>query len=358
MEMDKSRLTIISIGLMIALMVLAVFTVFRYSNLSSENDSLQNTQSGNDPVDTLGLTLPSFTMDYASPIGITRRTLLNTSIPDRPSYEVSTYEVQAGDNLFMIANEFNLKPETVLWGNYEALQDNPQFLGPGQQLNILPIDGVYYQLGNNDTLQEVAKIFDVELEGIIEFPGNGLDLSIYEGEAGPFKSGEWLIVPDGKRALKDWGPPAIVRTNPAAASYYGAGYCGSIYEGTIGSGSFIWPTIATYISGYDYNPGIHPGIDIAGAEGNAVFASDSGVVVYSGWSEYGYGIMIVIDHGTGWQTAYAHLNAAGVGCGQSVNRGSKIGSVGNTGNSSGSHLHFEMRSDVFGKANPWNYVTP
>lgn len=358
MEMNKSRWTIISVGLMIAVIVLAVFTASRYSNLSSENDSHQNAQSGNNPVDTVRLTLPSFSMDSANPVGITRRTLLNTSIPDRPSLKVSAYEVKAGDNLFMIADKFNLKPETVLWGNYEILQDNPQFLRPGQQLNILPIDGVYYQWREEDTLQGVADIFGVLPDVILEFIGNGLDLYADDLGVEPFASGDWLIVPDGKRALKDWGPPAIVRTNPAAASYYGAGYCGSIYEGAIGTGSFIWPTVGSYISGYDYNPGIHPGIDIAGAEGNAVFASDSGVVVYSGWSEYGYGIMIVIDHGTGWQTAYAHLSAAGVSCGQSVNRGSKIGAVGNTGNSSGSHLHFEMRSEVFGKANPWNYVSP
>ena len=258
----------------------------------------------------------------------------------------------------MIANQFDLKPETVLWGNYEVLQDNPQFLRPGQQLNILPVDGVYYQWVENDTIPAVAEYFGVTPDIILSYPGNEVDLYQADIITTPFEVGNWLIVPDGKRALKDWGPPAIVRTNPAVASYYGAGACGSIYEGAIGTGSFIWPTVGTYISGYDYNPGIHPGLDIAGAEGNVVFAADSGVVVYSGWSEYGYGIMIVVDHGTGWQTAYAHLSAAAVTCGQSVNRGSRIGGVGNTGNSSGAHLHFEMRSAVYGKVNPWNYVSP
>jgi len=98
------------------------------------------------------------------------------------------------------------------------------------------------------------------------------------------------------------------------------------------------------VTGHFYNPNIHPGLDIAGPEGNSVFATDSGVVVYAGWSEYGYGYLIVLDHGTGWQSAYAHLSAVGVGCGQSVAQGTVIGAVGNTGNSTGAHLHFELRS--------------
>ena len=96
--------------------------------------------------------------------------------------------------------------------------------------------------------------------------------------------GKMLIIPGGKRALVDWGPPAISRDNPASAAYYGPGHCGEIYEGPVGDGVFAWPTPATYLSGFPYDPNIHPAIDIGGAEGNAVFATDSGVVVYVGWS--------------------------------------------------------------------------
>jgi murein DD-endopeptidase MepM/ murein hydrolase activator NlpD len=66
------------------------------------------------------------------------------------------------------------------------------------------------------------------------------------------------------------------------------------------------------------------------------------VIVYAGWNDWGYGNVIVIDHGNGWQTLYAHLSQIRVGCGQSVNKGDLIGNVGSTGNSSGPHLHFEM----------------
>jgi murein DD-endopeptidase MepM/ murein hydrolase activator NlpD len=100
---------------------------------------------------------------------------------------------------------------------------------------------------------------------------------------------------------------------------------------------------------------VHAAIDIGGSEGNAIYASDHGVVVYAGWSNWGYGYLIVIDHGTGWQTAYAHLSGVGVTCGQSVFQGTVIGALGNTGNSSGAHLHFEM---VFNgvKVNPLNFA--
>lgn len=290
--------------------------------------------------------------------GIQRRALLDTDIPERARVEVSTYEVKQGDNLFAIADKFELKPETILWGNYDVLNDNPQSISPGQELNILPVNGVYYQWHENDTLQGVADFFGVEPKTILEYPGNDFDLYEVDSQNIDIEPGRWLIIPGGKRALKDWGPPAITRENPASASYYGSGSCGSIYEGAIGTGTFVWPTTATSLSGFDYHPSLHPAIDIAGAVGNAVFASDSGVVVYAGWSEYGYGYLIVLDHGNGWQSAYAHLSAVGVTCGQSVPQGTRIGAVGSTGRSTGSHLHFELRHVSYGKVNPWNFVSP
>ena len=303
------------------------------------------------------VTLPPFE-GVRDPDGISRLAMVQTTIPNRPRVDVAQYEVQPGDNLFAIAEQYGLKPETVLWGNYETLQDNPQFLKPGQVLNILPTDGVYYKWKRGDSIEAVADFFQVAPDDILEWPGNPFDLFTATSGEVALEDGTWLIVPGGRRELRDWGPPAISRANPAAARYYGSGYCGQIYEGAVGIGSFIWPTVATYLSGYDYDRNVHPGLDIAGAEGNAVFASDSGVVVFSGWSEFGYGYLIVLDHGNGWQSAYAHLSNTNVTCGQSVARGTVIGAVGNTGNSYGAHLHFELRGDGYGKVNPWNYVSP
>ena len=79
------------------------------------------------------------------------------------------------------------------------------------------------------------------------------------------------------------------------------------------------------------------------------------VVVYAGWNNWGYGNMVVINHGNGWQTLYAHLSAIYVSCGQSVWQTNIIGAIGTTGNSSGPHLHFEMMYNG-AKVNPHNYL--
>lgn len=285
--------------------------------------------------------------------GIVRATNLRTVVPPRPRVDVITYTVQKGDSLFSIADQFGIKPETLLWGNFEVLKDNPHLVKAGQVLNILPVNGTYYQWHQGDTLDQIAKFFKTDKEKILTYPGNRFDLT--QGDNPSIAVGQWLIIPDGKRELKDWGPPAISRNNPASARYYGEGHCGSVYTGAVGNGTFVWPTVAHSISGYSYVPGVHPAIDIAGAEGAPVYATDSGVVVYSGWSNYGYGYLLVIDHGNGWQSAYAHLSAIGVGCGQSVFQGGSIGAVGNTGYSFGSHLHFEL---VYGgaKLNPLDFL--
>ena len=351
--------------LVIAALILGMFVFTRVvvtEGTAQENPPSQETPSLADvtpQVQNPVFTLPPFPANSrATLIGIPRFAQLTTTIPTRPRVEVTTYTVQPGDNLFMIAEKFGLKPETVLWGNFDVLQDNPQFLRPDQELNILPIDGTYYQWTEGDNLTTVATFFGVAPDAILEYPGNRFDLADVSGESSPIAAGTWLIVPGGQRELRDWGPPAITRNNPASAAYYGSGSCGQIYQGAIGTNTFIWPTVSRTISGYDYNPNIHPGLDIAGPEGNSVFATDSGVVVYAGWSEYGYGYLIVLDHGTGWQSAYAHLSAVGVGCGQSVAQGTVIGAVGNTGNSTGAHLHFELRSELYGKVNPWDYLSP
>ena len=213
---------------------------------------------------------------------ITRVAQLDTEIPERPRVNVITYTVQIGDSIFSIADDFGLKPETLLWGNYETLKDNPHLLKTGQNLNILPVDGTYYEWHEDDSLDQVASFFKVDAMEIIEYPGNRFDLTETTVEDPGIEDGKWLIVPGGWRAIKDWGPPAITRTNPASAAYYGAGHCGAVYEGAIGTGTFVWPTTSRQISGYYYVPGVHPAVDIGGAVGNAIYATDSGVVVYAG----------------------------------------------------------------------------
>jgi murein DD-endopeptidase MepM/ murein hydrolase activator NlpD len=140
-----------------------------------------------------------------------------------------------------------------------------------------------------------------------------------------------------------------------SSGVYGGGACPGGYDGLYGSGAFIWPTINHTISGNDYWSG-HLAIDIGAALGEPISAADSGVVVFAGWATGGYGNTVAIDHGNGYSTLYAHLSSINVSCGRSVAQGQTIGYGGSTGNSTGPHLHFEIRYQG-GFVNPW-YVLP
>lgn len=298
--------------------------------------------------------LPPYSGGPGSYGAITRAADVHTVFPSRPRLEVIKYVVQPGDTLFGIAEKYGLEPETVLWGNYDVLQDDPHRLKPGQELNIPPVNGAVHTWHEGEGLNGVAKYFGVTARDIIEWPGNNLppDLDPQNPDIEP---GTLLMVPGGEREIVTWSAPRITRANPAVASILGPGACGSVYDGPIGTGVFIWPTALHYISGYNYSS-IHPAIDLAGRTGHAIFASDSGVVVYSGWNDWGYGYVVVLDHGNGWQTLYAHLSDINVGCGQAVFQGQVIAAMGSTGNSSGAHLHFEIMHDDYGKVNPLNFL--
>lgn len=288
---------------------------------------------------------------------ISRITLLDTTLPARPREDVIVYVVEKGDTLFGIAEKFGLKPETILWGNQLLLGDNPHNLRPGQELNILPVDGTYYRWSAGDGLNGVADFFGVEPLDIIEYPGNHLDPNQVGDFASPnIEPGTWLIIPGGTREFVTWSAPSIPRDNPGVAKVLGPGACSSVAQGAVGVGLFIWPANNHFLSGFDYSPSTnHSGIDVDGETGDPIYAVDNGVVVYAGWNNWGYGNVVVINHGNGWQTLYAHLNAYNVGCGQSVYQGNVIGAMGNTGNSSGSHLHYEMMYNGT-KVNPWDYL--
>jgi murein DD-endopeptidase MepM/ murein hydrolase activator NlpD len=291
--------------------------------------------------------------------GIVRRAQLHTDVPSRPRVDLLTYTVKPGDTVFGIAEKFGLKPETILWGNQFVLGDNPHNLKPGQELKILPVDGALHRWSAGDGLNGVAKFFNVDPETIVEWPGNNLDPTALGDFADPnIDPGTWLIIPDGKREFVSWSAPAIPRDDPSVAKVLGDGACGSAVSGAIGAGVFIWPANHHFLSGFDYAPNAnHSGIDIDGDAGDPVYASDNGVVVFAGWNNWGYGNVVVVNHGNGWQTLYAHLSAINVVCGQSVYQTNLLGAIGNTGNSAGAHLHFEMMYNGT-KVNPHDYLPP
>jgi Peptidase family M23/LysM domain len=302
------------------------------------------------PSQSVEVALPAFVVNDGGSF-VSRHTEPRTDIRQRSRVEVLRYTVQDGDSVFGIANRFDIEPETVLWGNFETLEDNPSMLRPGQELNILPIDGTYHQWKAGDSLASVADFFGVEVSNIVDWPGNGLDPDAPEAE-----DGAWLVVPDGKRAFKTWFVPTIARGRAGVGMAFGPGGCSGDYSsGAVGSGGFIWPSANHYVSGNEYWSG-HLGIDIAAGTGETVWAADTGVVVFAGWATTGYGNMVMIDHGNGWQTVYGHLTSVRVGCGESVSQGLSIGAAGSTGNSTGPHLHFETRFES-GFVNPW-FVLP
>jgi murein DD-endopeptidase MepM/ murein hydrolase activator NlpD len=292
--------------------------------------------------------------------GIPRLAQVHTTIPSRPRQEVVKYTVQEGDTVFGIADKFGLEPETVLWGNYYILLDDPHALQPGQELNILPVNGTYHEWQQGEGLNGISSYYGVKPEDIINYPANNLDIATIGDFTNPnIPPGTWLIVPNGRREFVSWSAPlGVTRENPAYARVLGPGACDAISGGAVGYGTFIWPSNKHYLSGFDYTPNAnHWGIDIAGNEGEGVYATDAGVIVYAGWNNYGYGNMILIDHGGGFQSLYAHLSGLNVGCGQSVGQGDVIGAIGTTGRSSGSHLHFEIMTSSY-KANPWDLLPP
>jgi murein DD-endopeptidase MepM/ murein hydrolase activator NlpD len=278
---------------------------------------------------------------------IEREIQIKTNVPaDKPRYEVVEYRVSRGDSVFAISETYKITPETVLWANYDVLKDDPHSLAPGMVLKIPPTDGIYYQWKENDSLEKVANEYKTTIEDILNYPGNDIDLTNPKVE-----SGSWVMLPGGEREFVQWLVPTVA-SGASGTSGTSQSACGG---GAVGGG-FVWPADSHSLSGNDYWSG-HLGIDIAAGEGAPVYAASSGVVTMAaGGYNYGYGNVIQIDHGNGYSTVYAHLSNIGVGVCASVSAGQWIGASGNTGNSQGAHLHFEVRQGG-GFINPW-FVLP
>ncbi len=346
--------------------VLAIVLVIWLARLYSTQAAAQSQKNassapGQIPTMTAGkLDSSSIPTDLSS-IGIVRTTDIHTNIPDRPRQDTITYVVQAGDTVSGIADKYGLQPQTIFAANYDILGDDPHNLRPGQKLMILPVDGVYWEWLGGIPFGQWAAYFKVKPEDIINYPANHLDpKAVGDPANADIKAGTFLIIPGGAYQYHTPGqvPLGITRSNPASAQVAGAGACPPINGGAIGTGTFVYPTDKHYLSGFDYSTKTnHLGIDLAADLGANIYAADGGVVVYAGANSYGYGNMIMIDHGTGFQTLYAHLSQIFVSCGQSVNQGQVIGAAGATGNASGPHLHFEVRT-MTTVINPWDVLPP
>jgi LysM repeat protein len=258
-----------------------------------------------------------------------------TTIRQQPAPEgIQTYIVQAGDTVLGIAQKFGLAPETIQWSN-PGLELNADLIRPGDPLSIPPVDGVLHTVTSGDTLTSLAEKYKVPVEDIINYKNNGLASADTQ-----LTVGNQLIVPNGTKPLP--AQPVVAYSGGAVPS-----------TAQIGSGNFIWPASGSINQQFWSG---HAAIDIGGWTGAAVKAADGGYVAVAtgGWNG-GYGNHIIVDHGNGFVTLYAHLNSIFVKPGESVVAGQQIGSVGNTGNSTGPHLHFELRYQGVPR-NPLSYL--
>jgi murein DD-endopeptidase MepM/ murein hydrolase activator NlpD len=222
--------------------------------------------------------------------------------------QLRTYQIQEGDTLTSLSEEFGVSLETLSWANDLSPSS---VLAPGHILNILPVSGVLYSVQSGDTLSQIAVAHKTEADKILTF--NNLE------KADSLLVGDLLIIPDGEKPAE---APALT---PVASSY------------------FILPT-----SGY-ISQGLHPynAIDVANNCGTPIYAAAGGVIQRAGWISIG-GNRVRILHSNGVVTYYGHLSKILVTPGQTVVQGQEIGLMGETGHATGCHLHFDVR----GATNP------
>jgi LysM repeat protein len=241
--------------------------------------------------------------------------------------QISLYVVREGDALSDIASMFGVSTNTILWANdLKSAKD----IHEGDTLLILPVSGVRHTVLEGQTLNGIAKKYGADVGEVASF--NGLEVGA------DLQKGETLIIPGGD----------LVQKSTAAKSG------GSAVKGPSKSLPAISGYFGNPVPGARLTQGIHGynGIDLGARAGTPVYASAAGtVIVAKGGGGYngGYGNYVVISHANGTQTLYAHLTSVMVSVGQSVAQGEQIGTVGNTGRSTGFHLHFEVR----GAANPF-----
>jgi LysM repeat protein len=248
----------------------------------------------------------------------------------KPYHEVMTYTVQPNDTPIGIAEKFGIEPETLLGGN-AYLSEEASALQAGSTVVILPVDGVLHDVQEGDTLERVANLYGASADDIIAYAPNNLEF--------PYRlyPGTQIMVPGGVRNVWFWTAPQPPVRRPSTSDSTGTGIAPQIQ----GTGTFLWPVAYHRITQYYWYG--HPAIDVAVPEGSVVVAADTGTITLAGWNIYGYGNLVVINHGNGYETYYGHLSAINVSPGQVVYQGTQIGNSGNTGHSSGPHLHFEIR---------------
>jgi murein DD-endopeptidase MepM/ murein hydrolase activator NlpD len=247
-------------------------------------------------------------------------TALSTVISSKPRDKVENYTVKSGDTLASIGKKFGISVDTIKWAN-DLKSDT---IKPEQTLKIAPVTGVVHTVVSGETIYSIAKKYKIPAQNIVNFIFNDFaDIDTFA-----LRAGQVLYVPDG-----------VIEPEQPKYAAMAPRYANAI-AGVRGSTTFIWPTTGIITQ---YPTWYHMAFDIASNGGPAIIAADTGTVTYAGCINWGYGCHVVVDHGNGYQTLYAHMSAISVNAGQAVNQGQQLGIMGSTGNSTGPHLHFEIR---------------
>jgi len=251
---------------------------------------------------------------------------------------VVEYAVKAGDTIGGIARYFGISVNTILWENNLTAKS---YIKPGDKLRILPTSGVRHAVARGENLASIAKQYGVTTSDIM----SANDLA----NANQIKIGQQLIIPGANKAAAASGVASVSRQSRSLAAIITGQ--GASAEPVAGS-KMNWPVRGTITQYYSWR---HNGLDIANKTGTPIYAAAAGTVTEATWNAGGYGYYIIIDHGGGLKTRYAHLSKFATRVGDQVAKGQNIGFVGSTGNSTGPHLHFEVM--VYGRRyNPFSYL--
>ncbi|OEH93105.1 peptidase M23 [Bacillus solimangrovi] len=245
------------------------------------------------------------------------------------------HEIEEGDVLGSIANQYDLKLDQLLSLNNDLAEDT--VLQIGDTVNVQAYEPVTDVIMEKKARKEIKVDYEIEVIETDDMYKGDTKVK-QEGQKGK-KSIEYLLVKENGQVIDKEILEEDVTQEPVAKV---------VYKGTKvipsrGTGSFIWPTYGgsiTSVMGYRWGR-IHKGLDIAGVSNRGIKAADNGTVEFAAYDGT-YGNKVIINHNNGTKTLYAHMSEIKVSVGQTVPKGTVIGIMGSTGNSTGVHLHFEV----------------
>ena len=288
--------------------------------------------------------------------------------------ELITYKVKKKDTIPAIAKRYGIKQDTILMNNKDALNNKMKV---GDTITFPSIDGLYYKLQKNDTLAKIAKKYGISVVDIVDYNNinpkklkagstiflKGVTLQKYKDVEGRLIAAQQAKEDKKKNKNKEKPekppkgakgsapppppPPQDDDDGGRSAAYSGAGFAYPVRYAGVSSpfGNRYHPVLKRYI--------LHTGVDLV-AKYVPLRAAKSGVVTFAG-NMSGYGKIIIIRHDNGYETRYAHLSVISTNVGEHVNQGDLIGKTGNSGRTTGAHLHFEIRQNGVPK-NPMKYL--